>query len=491
MKYDFTIIGAGIIGVMIARELSKYNSKILILEKENDVSMGSTKANSGIVHGGYDDKHGTVKSKVSYKGRLKYEQLEKELNFGFKKTGSLVVGYNEEDRLKLQEILENGLKNGVSDIRIIETDEILKMEPNVSPNVKYALYCEGAGVCSPYEFAIALAENAVKNGVVLNLNSEVLSIKKRENYGYEISYLNDNDMKTIESKYVINCAGVYSDKISQLVGENYFEIKPRKGEYIIFARDTGNIMNTVVFQVPTKLGKGVLVTSTYHGNLMIGPDAQNDVEKDDTSTKKENLDELIEKALKVTDKFNLNQFIRTFSGIRSASSTGDFIIEETKSKGFINVAGIQSPGLTSAPEIADMVVDIIKQSGYEFFKNEKFDPYRAAIIKKKNKEDMIDAKEINERIALPLGDEDRIVCRCEQVTEKTIRDSFRRGIKVTTVDGVKRRTRAGMGWCQGTFCRSRVKEIIENEYDIKIDDKEDVEHSGINRVGKKELLENS
>ena len=300
--------------------------------------------------------------------------------------------------------------------------------------------------------------------------------------------MNDLDGYKINSKYIINCAGIYSDIISDMVNDNYFEIRPRKGEYIIFSRDTGNIMNTVVFQVPSKLGKGVLVTSTYHGNLMIGPDAQNDVERDDTSTKKENIEELIEKAHNITDKFDMKQFIRTFSGIRSVSSTGDFVIEETNNKGFINVAGIQSPGLTSAPAIADYILEIILKTGFKLNVKTDFIPNRKAIIKRKIKEDMLSAKEVNEKINLEIGNEDRIVCRCEQVSEKTILDALRRGIKVTTIDGVKRRTRSGMGWCQGTFCKSRVKEVIEKEYNIKIDEKEDYEHSGINRITKSELL---
>ncbi|MBP9477407.1 MAG: FAD-dependent oxidoreductase [Sebaldella sp.] len=491
-NYDFVIIGAGIIGTITARELSKYNVKILILEKENDVSMGATKANSAIVHGGYDDKNGSLKSKVSYKGRQAFQRYDNELNFGFKKTGSLVVGFDE-DKKAIEELYENGLRNGVIDIRILEKDEIMKMEPNINSDIKYALYCEGAGVCSPYEFTIALAENAIKNGVKLELNSKVTDIKKNSDYNYEIKY-KQRDLsgeiseKEVHTSFVINAAGMYSDKISDMVNESYFTINPRKGEYILFSRGTGELVNTVIFQVPSKFGKGVLVTSTYHGNLMIGPDAQNDVERTDTSTKMENLEWLLEKARHTTEKFDLKQFIRTFSGLRAAASTGDFIIEETKEKGFVNIAGIQSPGLTSSPAIAEMVIDIIKDTGFNLDEKLDFDPYRKAIIKRKGKDDMLSGIEVNKLVELPSSPE-KIICRCEQVTEAVIIDSLRRGIMVTSVDGVKRRTRSGMGWCQGTFCRPRVKEIIEREYGIKIDDNEDVVHSGMNRVGKKEFLE--
>ena len=383
MKYDFVIIGAGIAGTITARELSSYNGKILLLDQENDVSMGATKANSAIVHGGYDDKYGTLKSKLCYKGRNAFEKYNSELNFGYKKTGSLVVGFDEEDKEILDKIYENGLKNGVDDIRIIYQDEILEMEPALNPEVRYALYCEGAGVCSPYEFAIALAENAVENGVELKLNSKVTGIEKTEDYNYRIIYeetINgEKQTGIVNTRFIINAAGVYSDKVSEMVNEKYFTINPRKGEYVLFARDTGKILNNVIFQTPSKLGKGVLVTSTFHGNLMIGPDAQNNTGIREKKKKKENIGEILKRAEHVTKEFDLRSFIRTFSGIRAAADTGDFIIEETKSKGFINIAGIQSPGLTSSPAIAEMVIDIIKNSSFNLTKKENFNTYRKRI----------------------------------------------------------------------------------------------------------------
>ena len=228
MIYDFVIIGAGITGTIIARELSRYKVKILLAEKENDVSMGATKANSAIVHGGYDDKHGTLKSSLCYKGRLAFEKYNSELNFGYRKTGSLVVGFDEEDRKTQLGIYENGLKNGVKDIRIIDQKEIMEMEPALNPEIKYALYCEGAGVCSPYEFAAALAENAVENGVELKLNSKVTNIEKYDDYNYKITYEESTDSgiksRSVYTKYVINAAGIYSDKISEMVNKKYFTI---------------------------------------------------------------------------------------------------------------------------------------------------------------------------------------------------------------------------------------------------------------------------
>jgi glycerol-3-phosphate dehydrogenase len=462
--YDIAIIGAGVIGSAIARELSKYNLDIAVIEKSEDVSTGATKANSGIIHGGYDADHSKMKGYFCRKGNQRYDLLEKELNFGFSRCGSLVLAFTEEELESLKKIKENGEKNGVDDLSIINSDEIKKMDPNVSKEALYALYCPSAGIASPFEFCIALIENAIQNGVELFLDNEVKDIQKDGD-----SFYIKTNKKIFETKYVINCAGVYSDKISQMVGVDDFYIKPRKGEYLVFEKGTGTMINKVIFQCPTKKGKGILVTSTYHDNLMIGPDAQDIEDKKDTKTSIEALERIIEEARKSVPDFDTRKIIRSFSGIRASSSKKDFIIEETKVKNFINVAGIESPGLTSSPEIAVYVVEILKKSGLNMTENKNFNPYRKAIIKKKSKDAMLPMKDILHLINLPLGSSERIVCRCEQVTESTIRDALGRGIRVTSLDGVKRRTRAGMGVCQSQFCSSRVKEIIADYYNISED----------------------
>ena len=462
--YDVAIIGAGVIGCAIARELSRYNLSIAVIEKTEDVSTGATKANSGIIHGGYDADHKKKKGYFSRKGNQRFDQLEKELNFGFSRCGSLVLAFSHEELEKLKEIKSNGEKNGVDDLSIIDADEIQKIDPNVSKEALYALYCPSAGIASPFEFCIALIENAIQNGAELFLNNEVKSIQKKED-----SFSVITNKKRFEAKYVINCAGVYSDKVSQMAGIGGFQINPRKGEYLVFEKGTGTIINKVIFQCPTKKGKGILVTSTYHDNLMIGPDAQDIEDREDTTTSIEALEHIIEEARRSVPDFDTKKIIRSFSGIRASSSLKDFIVEETKLKGFVNVAGIESPGLTSSPEIAVYVSDILKKSGLKMTQKENFNPYREAIIKKKPKESMISMKEAMPLINLPLGDPDRIVCRCEQVSEKTIRNSLDRGIKVDSLDGVKRRTRAGMGVCQGQFCSSRVREVISDHYHIPED----------------------
>lgn len=478
--YDVIIIGAGIVGTSIARELSKYNSKVLILEKDIDVSMGATKANSGIVHGGYAEDNSLLKGRLCYQGRKKFKQLNEELNFGFMETGSLVLS-SEDDKEPLEKLMENGIKNGLKDLKIIDAKEIKEIEPELKYDAKWALYCEGAGVCSPYEMAIAMAENAIENGVVLELENEVMSISKVYN-GFKVNTYKGE----YYGRYVINAAGLYADKISNMVGVDNFEILPRSGEYILFTRGTGDFINTVNFQLPTKLGKGVLVTSTYYGNLLIGPDANDFADREDTSTHIDRISNIYEQAKALYDNINPKQFIRSFTGIRARSTTGDFIIEETEVKGFINVGGIQSPGLTASPAIADMVIEILKNSGLELEENPNFNPYRKPIISKKPLKNF---SEIKEKIDLPLGSAGRIVCRCEQVLEEEIVDALHRGIKIKTIDGVKRRTRATMGWCQGEFCRTRVAEVMEREYGREVDPFFDIEHSGVNRVEKSQLLD--
>ena len=480
--YDIIIIGGGIVGTSIARRLSRYKLSILLLEKSNDVSMGSTKANSAIVHGGYAESHDKLKGRLCYKGRMQYEQLNKELNFGFSKIGSLVIAFDEKDLDELEKLKENGEKNGLRDLKIISHDEIMKMNPAINPEVKYALYCEGAGVTSPYEMAIAMMENAIHNGVELKLNTEVSSIEKNNEELFQVKTADGN---IYGSKIVINCAGINSGEISRMVGIDDFTVHPRTGEYILFARGTGSLLNNVIFQMPTKKGKGILVTPTYHGNLLIGPDAI-DENSADLGTNEERLINIYNQALKTTKGLQPSKFIRSFAGARAVASTDDFIIENSKQvPGFIQCAGIQSPGLTSAPAIADLVTQIIENEIMELEENPDYDPYRKPIITKK---ELMPPKDAMKYVNMESGDE-RMVCRCEQVTEATIRDALTREIPVTTIDGVKRRTRAGMGYCQGTFCGPRVKAFMEKVLGKPVDDGTDVKHSGINRVEKSQFNE--
>jgi glycerol-3-phosphate dehydrogenase len=447
--YDVIIIGAGVIGASIGRALSKFELKTLIIEKENDVSCGASKANSGIVHGGYDAKHGTNKGYFSRKGNRMFGQLNKELNFGYEECGSLVLAFSQDEMQSLEILMANGRLNGVEDLELISRDQVLEMEPHVSKDVVGALYCPSAGITSPYELTIALAENAVDNGVALKLEEEVVGIDKKDD-GFIVKTRIAKVTNAYETKLVINCGGAKSDVVSKMVGVDDFRIIPRRGEYILLHKNQGTLVNRVLFQAPTEKGKGILVTKTVFGNLMIGPNAEAVEGPEEIGTSIEALRQIVADARKTTDAFDLKFTLKTFAGIRATSSKKDFIIEETKVKGFINVAGIESPGLTSSPAIADYVVELVKNCLGDLRLNESFDPYR---------------KSIYEEVSADAP----IVCRCEQINEQVIETALNRSIPIHSTDAIKRRTRAGMGPCQGNYCGPKVQAIIARHNQVPLD----------------------
>ena len=482
--YDVLIIGAGVSGASIARRLSRYKLNIAIVDKANDVSMGASKANSAIIHGGYAEPHDELRGRICYPGRTQFEKLNEELNFGFVANGSLVLAFSEEEKETLQKLYDMGIENGLPDMEIINQEKLREIEVNVSDNAIAALWCKGAGVCSPYEYVIALVENAVSNGTELFLNSRVCDIEKINDH----FLIKTEDGKEFEAKYVVNASGLEGAIVSKMIAETDFDIHPRSGEYLIFQKGTGKRINNVLFQCPTEKSKGILATRTFHNNLLLGPDAI-DEEEIDLSTHEDRLMYIYEEAQKSVkdDVINLREFIRSFTGLRPASSTHDFIIEESNVDGFINVVGIQSPGITSSPEIAKIVEGILRESGLELTDDPDYNPNRKPIIEYKELEDM---NKIKDKIDLPLGEPDRIVCRCEQVSEATIRDAMNRGIPVETLDAIKRRTRAGMGFCQGQFCKPRVLEVMEDELGHKpVDDLYDFERNELSRLNKKRVNE--
>ncbi|MBX7409671.1 NAD(P)/FAD-dependent oxidoreductase [Clostridium chauvoei] len=460
--YDVAIIGAGVIGASIFRELTKYNLKVVVLEKENDVSMGTSKANSAIVHAGYDPKIGTLMAKYNVKGNEMFEGLCKELDVPFKRNGSLVVAFSEEEMKTIHELYENGNKIGVKGLKVLNKEELLKKEPNLSEEEVGALYAPTGGIVGPFEYTIALMENAVSNGGELMLRAEVNKIEKSK----DIFKINTKNGRTIEAKYVINAAGIHADDIHNLICKETFNIVPRKGEYFVMDKTQGSLVNSTIFQCPSKLGKGILVTPTVHGNLLVGPDAQDIDDKEDTKTEGERLDYIRETAVKTTTKINFRESIRNFAGLRATPSTGDFIIQESDDvKNFIDVAGIKSPGLSSAPAIAEGVVEILEGCGLSLTKNEKFNPIRKEIrFMELSAEEKAEVIKKDPRYG-------KIVCRCESITEGEIVSAINRCFgENMTLDGVKRRCRPGMGRCQGGFCGPKVQEIIARELKIRMED---------------------
>lgn len=451
--YSVVIIGAGIIGSAVAYQLSQHEKSILVLEKAEDVSCGATKANSGIIHGGYTAKHNTSKGLYSIRGNRMYHSLSTRLGFPYQRIGSLVLGFNESDDTAIQYLLENGKANGVTGLRILTSQQVRNKEPLVNEQVTGALYCDETGIVSPYEAAIAFAETAASHGVAIQCNSEVIGIEK------------DGDTLKVSTKdavyytqAVVNAAGLYSDAVAGMVGEKTFTIIPRRGEYLVLKRGAGTDFNSVIFQTPTEKGKGVLISPTTWNNLLIGPNAQETQDKEDVGNSFEVLKAVYEQAKISVPSLNLSSVIRYFTGIRATPDTKDFIIGRIQTPGFYQAAGIDSPGLTSAPAIAEDICGMLIEDGIISGNKRITDFKRSPILMPSELQPF---SQIQDLISLPEGDPERIVCRCEQVREKTIEDALSRAIAIDSIDAVKRRARAGMGACQGKFCRPRVQQYIQ------------------------------
>jgi glycerol-3-phosphate dehydrogenase len=457
---DVCIIGGGVIGTAISRELSRYQLQVRLVEKNEDVGTETTKANSGIVHGGYDAKHGSLKGFFSAKGNAMYPQLEEELHFGFRQTGSFVVAFNETQEQELHHLLENGIKNGARGLTIISGDQVREMEPHLSKNITKALLCTTAGVTSPYELAVALAENAAKNSVEFTFHTEVRGIEKVEDH-----FVLHTNQGPIEAKVVINAAGLYADRISAMIGQDDFKINPKQGQYVLLDKDQSFMTDTVVFQAPENGTKGVLVAPTVHHNILVGPNSDFVDEKGDVSTTQDVIAKILKAGSKSVDAINSRKVIRSFAGNRASSDRHDFIIGETGVKGFVNVAGIESPGLTSAPAIAVHVAELLKEMGVELTADPNFDPTR----KPYQRIAELSGEELQNLIAEEPA-YGRVICRCESISEGEIVDAIHRGLPITSVDAVKRRTRAGMGRCQGGFCAPRVMEIISRETGLSMEE---------------------
>ena len=457
-KYDIAIIGAGVSGTAIARELSRYQTKICVLEREEDVCCGTSKANSAIIHAGYDAEPGSLKAKLNLRGNQMMDQLAKDLDFPFRRNGSLVLCLDEKDLPNLQKLYERGITNGVKGLQILNKEEVRAMETNISDQVIAALYAPTGGIVCPFHMTIAFAENACANGTVFHFNTEVKNITRRQNI-WEI----ETTKGTFEAGCIINAAGVYADKLHNMVSQKKIHITPRKGEYCLLDKTAGTHVSHTVFTLPGKLGKGVLVTPTVHGNLLIGPTAADIEDKEGVNTTREGLDEVLQKSAASVKNIPARQVITSFAGLRAHEDGDDFIIGETE-KDFIDCAGIESPGLSSAPAIGEMVAELLKEK-YNLKEKEDFISTRKGIT---------DPSKLflEERNALIHREPayGNIICRCEMVTEGEIIDAIRRPLGAKSLDGVKRRTRAGMGRCQSGFCSPRVMEILARELDIPVEE---------------------
>ena len=461
MDYDAVVIGGGVIGSAIIRYLSLYNMKTLLVEKEEDISSGTTKANSGIVHAGYDPEPGTLKAKLNVKGAKMIKEESGKLHFDYKVNGAMVGSFSPNDDYKIDELFERGIKNGVEDMEIISGDEARRLEPNLSENITKCLYLKSSAIVCPFSLTQALSENAYENGAEFKFNTKVETIERIED-GYRIK--TDNGL-IITSNAVINAAGVYGDTINNMVSEKKLHITPRRGSYMLFDNETQGMFNSTIFQLPSSKGKGVLVTPTVHGNLMIGPNSVDIPDKDDTSTTAFDLDYISKEALRTSPSIPFKKVITSFSGLRAHEDSGDFIVGEVEdAPGFFNATGIESPGLSSSLSIGEMVARMVADRlGIE----KKENPVLERKAAPRPKEMSIDERNELIKSNPSYG---RIVCRCEEISEGEIIDAITRPLGARSLDGIKRRVRAGMGRCQGGFCSPKVMELLEKYASIPFDE---------------------
>ena len=458
---DVAVIGAGVVGALIARELSRYQLDVCMLEKADDVAMGTSKANSAIVHAGFDCQPGSVMAKMNVRGNAMMDQLTRELSVPFKRNGSMVLAFGEEDAGTLQILLDRGIQNGVPGVEIVSGDRARELEPNISGNVTAALVAPSGGIVCPYELTIAAAGNAMDNGVRLYIGFEVVSADFADGVWTLVSAAGDQ----VQARYVINAAGLFSDRVAALLGDTEYHLFPHRGEYLLLDRDQGQMVSHTIFQCPSAMGKGILVTPTVDGNLLLGPTSENREDREDTATTAEGLATVARLAAKSVPSVNLRAVITSFTGLRSCSPGHDFVIESSKNRPqLVEITGIESPGLSSAPAIAEYAVGLLKEMGLPLHEKADFNPIRRPIPRFRE-------MDIEQRRALIQEDArfGQIICRCETVTEGEIVRALHQNPPAHDLDGVKRRTRTGMGRCNGGFCTPQAVEIIARELGIPVE----------------------
>lgn len=450
---DVIIIGAGVIGCAIARELSRYERTIIVLEKALDVCEGTSKANSGIVHAGFDATPGSLKAKFNVLGNQKMEQLARDLDFLFERNGSLVVSYSKEETKTLFKLKAQGEANGVKELYLLSGDEARAREPNLSKDVVAALYAPTGGIVCPFGLTLALAENAAANGVSFSFGTKVIGIEKIDDH-----FLIHTNKKEYVSRIVIDAAGVYAGTLFSMVSKEKMHITPRKGEYCLFDSSVKDFVKHTIFQVPTKFGKGVLVTRTVHGNLLLGPTATDITDQEATNTTAQGLQKVLTQAEKSVANIPKDKIITSFAGLRAHEAGGDFIIRQASDcSNFFVAGGMESPGLSCAPAVGEYMADLLQKVSFakekeHFISVRKGIPFMAAMsLEEQRALIALDARFAN------------VICRCERITEGEIVAAINRPLGAVTLDGVKRRTRAGMGRCQGGFCAPKVVAILARE----------------------------
>ena len=457
MKFDVAVIGAGVVGALVARELSRYELSVGLLERANDVAAGASRANSGIVHGGFDPVPGTKKAKLNLKGTQMMPALAAELGVSYKQNGSMVLAFSEEEALHVKKLYDRGLQNGVPGLSLLSGDEVRALEPNVSREVVAALRCTSSGIICPYGLTIAAVGNAMDNGVKLICNFEVDHICRTAD-GYVI-YAGD---RKVEARYIVNCAGLFADRVAAMVGDKQYELIPRMGEYMLLDHCEIGLCSHTLFQVPTAAGKGILVSPTADGNILVGPTSVEvgNRDRDHRDTSAEGLSVIRHAAEKSVPQIPWRSTITSFTGLRSSLAGGDdFVIEPSAGwERVVHAIGIDSPGLSSAPAIAEELVALLKEQGLPLVKKANFcgtrAPYRAFSA--------MNVEQKNEMIKRDPA-YGSIVCRCETVSEGEILEAIRRNPPARSLDAVKRRVRAGMGRCQGGFCTVYITELLARE----------------------------
>ncbi|MGL4737145.1 MAG: NAD(P)/FAD-dependent oxidoreductase [Cellulosilyticaceae bacterium] len=462
--YDVVVVGAGICGASIARELSRYTLDVLVVEKENDVAMGTTKANSGIVHAGYDPEPGTLMAKYNVQGSQMMQGLCEELDVPYKRIGSLVLAFSDEEVEHLKKLYARGQANGVEGLGLLTKEEVMAYEPNLNTGVVAALMAPSAAVVGPYELAIAMMNQAVVNGVLVWLGHRFTGVRWLADH-FEIELIHHGETKCIQSRYIVNAAGLYADEVAELLEPVDFEVRPQKGQYYLLDKSQGDLVHHVVFQCPSEKGKGVLVAPTAHGNLIVGPDAQDVSEGADVSTTSESLGYVRQMAANTCEAIAYRENIRNFSGNRALTNRADFIIGYSQSsQSWINVAGIKSPGLSAAPAIAIDVTELLGASGMQLEQKDIFKvPRPISKVEGKTPEEL--GRLIEENAAYG-----HIICRCEKVSEAEIVAAIHSPVPARTVEAIKRRVRAGAGRCQGGFCAPKVVEILSRELEIPMEE---------------------